>query len=165
MAGPHSAFANSLEMYKQKNSHEGEGWWRVNLPTGFEHSSSMSNNIHTSHQIMIQGRFEIYAKGLFSNDGVLRRALLGTWSAWGTLEDWGELEGCTLWRLLETPCSPGWYQLEIIFLVYPCLMHLNALFWPRTYIHLLHRCFKSEQNNQRLGFFSFTLQAGNSTSI
>ena len=108
MAGPHSAFANLLEMYKQKNSHEGEGWWRVNLPTGFEHSSSMSNNIHTSHQIMTQGRFEIYAKGLFSNDGVLRRALLGTWSAWGTLEDWGELEGCTLWRLLETPCSPGW---------------------------------------------------------
>ena len=105
----------------------------------------------------------------FSNDGVLRRALLGTWSAWGTLEDWGELEGCTLWRLLETPCSPGWQistrNYIFIFLVYPCLMHLNALFWPRTYIHLLHRCFKSEQNNQRLGFFSFTLQAGYSTSI
>ena len=45
---------------------------------------------------------------MFSNDGILRRALLGTWSAWGTLEDWGELEGCTLWRLLETLCSPGW---------------------------------------------------------
>ena len=106
---------------------------------------------------------------MFSNDGVLRRALLGTWSAWGTLEDWGELEGCTLWRLLETLCSPGWQistrNYIFIFLVYPCLMHLNALFWPRTYIHLLHRCFKSEQNNQRLGFFSFTLQAGYSTSI
>ena len=166
MAGPHSAFANLLEMYKQKNSHEGEGWWRVNLPTGFEHSSSMSNNIHTSHQIMAQGRFEIYAKGLFSNDGVLRRALLGTWSAWGTLEDWGELEGCTLWRLLETLCSPGWQISTRNYIFSLSLyLHLYALFWPRTYIHLLHRCFKSEQNNQRLGFFSFTLQAGYSTSI
>ena len=39
-------------------------------------------------------------KGLFRTGG------LENWREWGTLEDWGELEGCTLWRL-ETFYSPG----------------------------------------------------------